>query len=160
MTLFSVCGLAQDVLGVFVADADSGPTNIRSAPRGVIALSLPDTTSYILAVSNPTNGWWLVESLSDAEHVQDIDLTGSSTGKYWIHHSVIGLGTRNYGGQKLVLRSAPSAKARATYSFTDEKLLHPIDVRGSWVKVKTADGKHTGWIEEIWLCDNPLTNCC
>ena len=38
--------------------------------------------------------------------------------------------------------------------------LRPIDVKGSWVKVKTTDGKHEGWIESDWLCGNSLTNCC
>ena len=38
-------------------------------------------------------------------------------------------------------------------------MLRPVDIRGNWVKVKTIDGKHTGWIESEWLCGNPLTNC-
>ena len=39
-------------------------------------------------------------------------------------------------------------------------LLRPMDIKGDWVKVKTIDGKYTGWIEEEWLCGNALTNCC
>jgi hypothetical protein len=35
-----------------------------------------------------------------------------------------------------------------------------MDIKGDWVKVKTIDGKYTGWIEEEWLCGNSLTNCC
>ena len=86
-------------------------------------------------------------------------LKGSTTG-YWIHYSVLGMGTRNYGKEKLTLRQSPNAKSAAVYSFTKEIVLRPMDIKGDWVKVKTIDGKYTGWIEADWLCGNSLTNCC
>ena len=70
------------------------------------------------------------------------------------------MGTRNYGKQKLILRKSPNAKAAIVYSFTDEIMLRPMEIKGDWVKVKTTDGKYTGWIEIEWLCGNALTNCC
>ena len=42
----------------------------------------------------------------------------------------------------------------------EELQLHPVGVTDGWIKVKTSDGKYTGWIEDEWICDNPLTNCC
>jgi len=39
-------------------------------------------------------------------------------------------------------------------------LLRPMEIKDDWVKVKTIDGKYTGWIEIEWLCGNSLTNCC
>ncbi len=114
----------------------------------------------MVVLENCTKGWWkLAEKPSYAEEDVDIPLQPSATG-YWIHYSMVGFGTRNYGGQTLHLRKSPDDKAPITYSFSKELTLHPIGVQGDWVKVKTSDGKHSGWIEMDWICANPLTNCC
>lgn len=73
---------------------------------------------------------------------------------------VVGFDTRNYGGQTLSLRQSPDAGSKVVFSFKEEMQLHPVGMKGDWVKVKTSDGKHEGWIETEWICDNPLTNCC
>ena len=150
---------AQDILGAFLADTSGTPTNVRRQPRGKVAITLPDTTSYMLTVGSPRDGWWQLLYLEDAERATEVSLPHSSTG-LWIHHSVLGVGTRNYGGERLHLRAAPGAAAKSIYSFTQELTLHPLEVRRGWVRVVTTDGLHTGWIEEEMLCDNPLTNCC
>ena len=78
----------------------------------------------------------------------------------WIHSSVLGLHTRNYGGQPLNLYASPSEDAPVVATIREEAAdVRPLDVNadGSWVKVKAKAG--TGWIQRNWLCDNPLTNC-
>jgi SH3-like domain-containing protein len=78
----------------------------------------------------------------------------------WIHSSVIGLSTRNYGGQQLSLRSDPREGASVVGRITvPEDLVRPLDITedGEWVKVRW--GKVTGWIERKWLCGNPLSSC-
>ena len=151
-----LAGNAQ-VLGVFVSDAN-GDTNVRNAPKGVITGKLPKDNAWSLIVETPQNGWWRVQEGSiSAPEADEPQFKPSKTG-YWIHGSVLGVGTRNYGGQRLSLRKSPSDKATVVYSFTEELVLHPMDIKGDWVKVKV--GKHEGWIESEWLCDNPLTNCC
>jgi hypothetical protein len=70
------------------------------------------------------------------------------------------VGTRNYGGQKITLFKEPSEKSAAVFSFTDERQLRVLDMKGEeWVKVRTIDGKYTGWVDRNWLCGNSLTNC-
>lgn len=155
------------LLDVYILDNDGSPyTNLRDAPRGNIVLQLPNGT-YALYLSEFRNGWWKVEDIWEAD--ADYDEDGNSLGitldeekSYWVHYSVIASGTRNYGGQRLCLRQKPSAKARPTYWFKTEINLRPIEIdpTGNWVKVKTVDGKHTGWIELEMLCGNPVTNCC
>ena len=113
----------------------------------------------MIEVEKPTNGWWKIVGDDYDTGDEQGTLKGSSTG-YWIHYSVLGVGTRNYGKQKLTLRQSPNAKSAAVYSFTKEIVLRPMDIKGDWVKVKTTDGKYTGWIEMDWLCGNSLTNCC
>ena len=157
LVCIAMSGKAQ-VLDVFFNDNDGPYTNVRNAPKGAIMARIPTNVDVMVDVETPRNGWWRI--VNDSYSLADqggIALKGSKTG-YWVHYSVLGVATRNYGGQRLYLRSTPNGKV--VYSFTKEDVLRPIDIRGSWVKVKTLDGKHTGWIENEWLCGNPLTNCC
>lgn len=161
LALVCMIGNAQS-LGVYISDSNGEFTNVRNAPKGKVVDKIPTSKTVVLTVTSPQNGWWQIdggEVYFTADDDETVKLKGSSTG-YWIHHSVIGLDTRNYGGQTLQLRKLPNAKSAAVFSFKEEMHLMPLEVRGDWVKVKTADGKHTGWIEMEWLCDNPLTNCC
>ena len=139
---------------------DDTPTNVRCEPKGAVAFTLPCDWSYIVCLSDPTNGWWRLRYAEIAEEAEEVRLAGSSTEEYWVHYSVVGIGTRNYGNQRLVLRAQPFEAAAVVYSFTEELSLHPLEVNGDWVKVVTPDGQHTGWIDSEWLCSNPLTNCC
>ena len=159
LMLFALMGRAQSV-SVFITDNDRY-TNVRNSPNGKVVARIDNNLgSGMLELEKPVNGWWRIEdnSWEIAEEAKEVTLRGSRTG-YWIHYSVVGFGTRNYGGQKLTLRATPSVKGRAVYSFTKELILHPLEVKGEWIKVKTNDG-HIGWIHEEWICDNPLTNCC
>lgn len=155
----ALAGAAHDNLMAFISDADGDFTNLRSTPRGALAMQLPTDNTYMVSIQNPRNGWWEVDFVAEAAEDYEVKLTGSPTGKYWIHNSVIALASRNYGGQRWCLRAKPSKRAAAVYYFTGETLFHPLDVRGYWLKVRTFDGLYTGWIELEDLCDNPLTTC-
>ena len=139
---------------------ESGPfTNVRNAPKGKVVDRISTGVSAMFEVEKPTNGWWCIVGNEYSTGDENGTLKGSTTG-YWIHYSVLAVGTRNYGGQKLTLRKLPNAKSAKVYQFSEEILLRPMDIKGDWVKVKTVDGKYTGWIEVEWLCGNALTNCC
>jgi len=147
-------------LSVYISDQDGQFTNVRNAPRGKVTDKIPASVDAILTVESPQNGWWKVSGGTYETVDGDvIRLKGSSKG-CWVHSSVLCLGTRNYGGERLTLRQSPSAKSAVAYSFKEEILVRPVDIKGDWVKVKTSDGKHVGWIEAEWLCSNPVTNCC
>ncbi len=146
-------------LGAYIDDNDGEWTNVRNAPKGKIVAKLPAKEGVMITLNKSVDGWWCLYDNTYWTGDGGGELTGSTT-DYWLHWSVVVVGTRNYGGQKLTLRKSPSTKAAAVYSFTEEKQLHPIDMKGDWVKVRTADKKYTGWIEREWLCGNSLTNCC
>ena len=157
----AVAAMAMSPLQAFVADTDGPVTNIRSKPNGPIVMTLPTTSCYIVNLDGAKNGWWQISWVVDCFEDEPIELKGSPTGKYWIHYSVLGLNTRNYGHQRWCLRKSPSSNSRAVYWFAQERQFKPMDISrdGDWVKVKTDDLRTTGWIE-IWnLCDNPLTTC-
>ena len=153
--------LRAQVLGVFTWDNNGKYTNVRNAPKGKIVDRIPTDIPAMFAVEKPTNGWWKIFTNEYDTDDNQVTFKGSTKG-YWIHYSVLAVGTRNYGGETLYLRKTPNAKGAVVYQFKDEIELRPVDITadGEWVKVKTVDGKFTGWIESDWLCDNSLTNCC
>lgn len=158
LTALSATVSAQSI-GVFTWDSKGKFTNVRNAPNGKIIDRIPTSEAAMIGVEKPTDGWWKIVGDNYDTGDSQVKIKSSDTG-CWIHYSVLALGTRNYGNQKLTLRKSPDEKSAVVYQFTDEILLRPMDIKGDWVKVKTIDGKYTGWIEEEWLCGNSLTNCC
>ena len=163
VVMFSaLCVSAQKSLEVYINDTTGTPTNIRSAPNGKIVGSLADTCIYMLDVKNPQNGWWAIDDNS-VFGICSTDTTFDFSSKCktaWIHYSVLGFSTRNYGGQRYVLYSQPSEKSAENFAFTEEMGLRPLDFKKGWVYVETYDKKHRGWIQLENICANPLTNCC
>ena len=163
VVIFSAfCVSAQKRLSVYIiGDETNRQATIHSAPNGEIVYTLPDTCIYMLGVKKPKNGWWVIDDNS-VFGICAMDTTFDFSSKCktaWIHYSVLGFSTRNYGGQRMVLYSKPSEKSDEVYAFTDEIVLCPLDVKGMWVYVETPD-KHRGWIRLENICDNPLTTCC
>ena len=156
------CVSAQKSLSVYIDDTTGTPTNIRMTPNGKIVGSLPDTCIYMLDVKSPQNGWWVIDENSVfGMCAMDTTFDFSSQCKTaWIHYSVLGFATRNYGGQRFVLYSKPSEKSAENYAFTEVIGLRPLDIKNGWVYVETYDKKHRGWIQLENICSNPLTNCC
>ena len=156
---FAAIVMKAQSVEVYFSDNSGSPTNIRNAPKGKVVQRVPKDSDGMLTVEKAQNGWWKISGNSyDEPDKGEIRLTGAKN--FYIHYSCIAVDTRNYGGQTLQLRSTPSSGGRVVYSFKDEKSLRPVDARNGWVKVKTLDGKHEGWIEAEWLCGNSVTNCC
>lgn len=157
----ALAGSAQTTMVAFLA-ADVLTTDILNKPMGATAMTLSSEVPYIFSLTSPTDGWWKIEEIWNAEDDEDptAQLAGSDTGEYWIHYSHLGLGTSNYGGQTLTLRAAPDENADVVFSFDTEVLVMPLDVQGDWVQVMVDGNYAVGWIEVEWLCSNPLTNCC
>ena len=129
-------------LACFVSDFTA--TNVRNAPAGEVVRQLPAGGTYTLAVCHPRNGWWqIVNGVVEAMEEDDIEIPGEA----WIHSSVLGLSTRNYGRQVLSLRAEPRANAAVTGRITvAEDLVHPQDVTEDLKWVKVSWGRYSGWI--------------
>lgn len=152
---------AQEKMLIAFLDCDPPCSSILNKPSGATVMTLPYDEPYMFTLSSPQDGWWKINDLWNAADDEDTtSLVGSDTGEYWIHFSVLGLGTSNYGGQELHLRAAPDPEADIVFTFNQELMLMPLDVQGDWVKVKVDGDDIIGWIEAEWLCSNPLTNCC
>lgn len=147
-------------LDVFIYDKIGSDTNVRNAPKGKVVGKLPTAVDYMLNICDVRDGWWRI--CSNEVYSFDVPegpVAAGSEGVAWIHYSVLGSSTRNYGGETIYLRETPSEKARATFSFSEEMILRPLEIKDSWVKVETTDKKHRGWIDGYWLCGNAVTTC-
>lgn len=150
---------ADNSISVFVLDESKTPTNVRETAGGKVAGTLPiNETGHIVEIDECQKGWCSVIDIREAGVDKEIKIK-SKTGELWLHHSVLAFDTRNYGKQKITIRNKPQENAQTVYSFNDEKTLRLLDFNEEWVKVKTKNGKHTGWIERKWVCENPLTTC-
>ena len=153
-----------DVVEAYLFDPVGNFTNIRVAPKGAVKVKLNNKGEYepCFSLVDYKNGWWKIKYCGDAtESPEGEKLCKKAIGGY-IHYSCVGIGTRNYGGQHIHLYATANHKSKVVYTIKEETIVRPVGVAfgGTWVKVKTADGKHEGWIQSEWLCSNPLTNCC
>ncbi len=146
------------MLKVFIYDPDTLPTNVRDNPSGDVILKLPKSDEYEVWLNNEIDGWFKVESV---EGINGDTYFENVNG--FIHGSILGVDTRNYGGEKINIYYESDANSQIKYSLFSESRLTLVsaDQNGNWIKVRYND-KGTiieGWIEQNWLCGSLRTNC-
>jgi len=156
--------LPSPIVSAYLSDPVGKFTNVRVAPKGAVKVKLTQGDyEPCFGLKDYNNGWWKIAGCSDATDSSPAyeKLCNKANGGY-IHYSCVGIGTRNYSNQELPLYETANPKSKVVYIIKEETTVRPVGVArgGMWVKVKTADGKHEGWIQSEWLCSNPLTNCC
>lgn len=147
------CGAFE--LEVYLADPDPSGTNVREKPGGAIVTQLKldeDNEAYFLVLTEAKDGWFKVKNPIGTME-EDIELPNGA----WIHGSVIGVGTRNYGGEAINLLDQPKNGVVVGSINKEVDDLHIKDVCGSWVQIEYKGT--IGWVENSWLCGNPLTTC-
>jgi hypothetical protein len=148
------CGPGQ--LRVEWSDPDQSGTSIRNSPGGTVIAKInpsdfPD--GCIMEIVEMSNGWFKISgSIQGPEN--EINLPNSEG---WIHNSVITVGTRNYGGQKINILDAPGTGSVVGTINSESHGLKILDLCGSWVKIQ-INGL-IGWVSADWLCGNPWTTC-
>ena len=148
--------ISKNALHVYLNDPDKSGTNIRKTPKGDVVMQLipkGEDDHYFITLSEVKDGWFKIEKISGME-VENIEIEGSEG---WIHGSVLGVDTRNYGRQTLDLLDAPKS-GKVVGTIKEEVYgLKLKDMDGEWVKVEYKGV--LGWINSEWLCGNPLTTC-
>ena len=149
---------AQDrhLLPVYLNDPDKSGTNIRKTPKGDVAIKIVqkgEDDYYFISLSDVKEGWFKVGEITDIEG-NTIEIKDSEG---WIHGSVLGVDTRNYGNQTIELLETPeSGKVVGTIKEPSYGLKLK-DMKGEWIKVEYKG--ISGWVKREWLCGNPLTTC-
>jgi hypothetical protein len=143
----------------YLKDPDTNAfTNLRLSPGGKIGRQIDNRKDYIFTFDAGYEGWFRISAIIGIE--EEIAYEEKSL---WIHHSVIAVGTRNYGGQELPLFTHPTKKSEIIYHINQERELRFDTIITHYVHVYFFDekgNKISGWIEAENLCGNPVTNCC
>lgn len=147
-------------VNVFLNDPDQSGTNIRNAPNGKVIYKLVRTEEnfeYFITCTESKEGWFKIQpEITSLESPVIID-----SEECWIHGSVLGAGTRNYGNQVIEVYS-DADKSKVVNKIKQEVALSFLDLCKNMVKVKWKDGNgkmQEGWIDVEWVCGNPLTTC-
>ena len=141
---------------VYLNDPDDSGTNIRSSPGGDVVLTLvkkDKEMEFFLILTQSKDGWFKVKNPIGTME-EDIKIPNSEA---WIHGSVISVNTRNYGGQDLNLLDHPKDGKVVGVIKEESYGLRIKDLCGTWVQVEYKGT--IGWIEDKWLCGNPVTTC-
>lgn len=134
---------------------DDSATNVRKKPDGAVLLKLKQDANYMLTVVEVKNGWFKAENPIGGHLEDEIQLPKGE--EAWMHGSVLAVDTRNYGGKDLNLLDQPKNGKVVGVIEEESGGISLKDVCGRWVQV---DYKGViGWIEDVWLCGNPATNC-
>lgn len=143
-------------LTVFLNDPDLTGTNVRKEPKGAIIYQMVrknEEEEFLIDLSQAQGGWFKVTAIEGMDGAVAIDYTAA-----WVHGSVLGVNTKNYGGETITIYEEATPKAPLVTSTTEVLYnLSLVDICGEWVKVKGKD--FTGWIQQQWLCGSSLTNC-
>ena len=102
-------------------------------------------------------GWFKIDGVIAFDNV--IDIPGQFG---WIHHSVLSVSTRNYGGQSISLYENPTSSSKEIATVKNEVSLRFSKLYENFAFVNFVDesGKKVeGWMDVEWLCGNPVTNC-
>lgn len=147
------------VIDLYRIDKDGEKTNIRNAPNGKVVTALESEGIFNMFIDKIQDGWChimgdVVYEMSES-HARYLE--GSSNG-FWIHNSVIGASGMGAGG--VTLRMEPSSTAKVVFKSDDYTVIHPVELKGDWIKVSVDKTKTQGWIHKSDICSNPVTNCC
>ena len=144
----------------YLADPDPNGCNVREKPKGKVIKVLSTQQEWMIDLREAWNGCFRIVPIIETGEDENIDL---KTDNCWIHGSLLGASTRNYGNQTLRFYTHPNTKSKVVFTVSEEdSAVTFIDIRPGWTKVQYTDDKGkklTGWIETEWLCCNPYTTC-
>ncbi|MDL2268102.1 hypothetical protein LJC46_09010 [Desulfovibrio sp. OttesenSCG-928-G15] len=153
--LLAVCAYAQgNGIAMLVIDKAPEGANVRGAPDGAVIKTLPVApgtdeeldTRRVTAMER--KGEWFRVRLYD-------ETIG------WMHTSVLGTCASATEDGDPPMYTKPDELSPPLARLKQGTPLRLLEMRGSWVKVETADSapKKTGWMMEHTLLSNPHNNC-
>lgn len=148
-----------DEISVYLNDPDESGTNVRNAPNGEVVGQLvkdsEDNMEFFIIILESKDGWFHINNR--VENMAD-GIKMNEGGECWIHGSVLGVDTRNYGNQVIPMHASPDHESEQVGEINKEMYgLHPLEKCGRWVKLKVNGTE--GWVHDEWICGNPLTTC-
>ena len=138
----------------YLIDDDTNGTNLRKRPNGEIIYVLKTQYGNVeFRLSESKDNWFKITNIDTYD-----DIIEPIPDECWIHGSLLGANTRNYGGQPVALYKTQDTTQMAFTIYEQDVLLSYNAMCGSdWVQVKYKG--ELGWIQSEWLCSNPVTTC-
>ena len=138
----------------YLIDDDTNGTNLRKRPNGEIIYVLKTQYGNVeFRLSESKDNWFKITNIDTYD-----DIIEPIPDNCWIHGSLLGAKTRNYGGQPIALYKTPDTTQMAFIIYEQDVILSFNAMCGSdWVQVN-YNGE-LGWIQSKWLCSNPVTTC-
>ena len=119
---------------------------------------MPNEHSYMVSVLEELNGWFRIDNpIQVLDTEEDLYCDGEMP-TLWIHSSLLGCTTR----VDVQLLKEPSSSSPVSIRIGADVVVHPIAIKGEWVKVKHINSSNktfTGWVKANSLCGNPITLC-
>ena len=138
----------------YLIDDDTNGTNLRKRPNGEIIYVLKTQYGNVeFRLSESKNNWFKITNIDTYD-----DIIEPIPDECWIHGSLLGANTRNYGGQPIALyKTQDTTQMAFTINEQDVILSFNAMCGSNWVQVKHKGV--LGWIQSEWLCSNPVTTC-
>ena len=138
----------------YLIDDDTNGTNLRKRPNGEIIYVLKTQYGNVeFRLSESKNNWFKITNIDTYD-----DIIEPIPDECWIHGSLLGANTRNYGDQPIALYKTQDTNQMAfTINEQDVLLSYNAMCGSDWVQVKYKG--ELGWIQSEWLCSNPVTTC-
>ena len=138
----------------YLIDDDTNGTNLRKRPNGEIIYVLKTQYGNVeFRLSESKDNWFKITNIDTYD-----DIIEPIPDECWIHGSLLGANTRNYGGQPVALYKTQDTTQMAFTIYEQDVLLSYNAMCGSdWVQVNYKG--ELGWIQSEWLCSNPVTTC-
>jgi len=145
----------------YIDDPDTkGPTNIRDKPKGKVLVELERNDAYMVHIVGQKDGWFEIDFVEPGDPNNAIDIPMQNG---WIHHSVLGLTSRNYGAQKVPVYLYPDETKLLIGEITERETELRFDqIYYDFVHVSFKDKKGKkiqGWIKKEWVCGSAFTTC-
>lgn len=142
----------QRVWELLVVDKDPKGTNVRDAPSGKIRTTIANSGTdalRLVSASGASKGWIKVEA-------------NGQNG--WMHSSVLGICSSATEDGEPRLHKGPQDDAGFGAPLPYGSLLTPLDMKGTWLKVRYVDAKgkaYEGWLPEqtLSMSEGGLENC-
>lgn len=147
----------------YISDPSETPTNVRKAPGGKVITTMKTDLEHVVHVIGVEGEWFKIDHIEPFGYDEGVPLDAYDIpGQYgWVHQSVLQIGTRNYGGQKISFKDKPYDHGKDLHVIQEEFYGMPINACGDYIELKgEMNGKTIqGWVKKEWICANPLTTC-
>lgn len=169
LSFVTVCCAQKPADSSFYAyTLNQAPFRVWTSPdeSAELLMTLPQAYDYEFPIDSPRDGWWRIQGgyiyvVGVPEEEDPIEYLIPEDKEGWVRTNDLFFTSVMRHTEDLVFRTAPSETADAAFVIPREEItiLHPLDVKGDWVKVQETDSDNIGWVTKEFLCLSSFEVC-